>query len=370
MPKIIYLSSPVTSQFGGGEVFLNNFTDGIEAEHIFVGSSKAIFDLFRSKNYQATLSSGGFEPCLKYLPLFPVSIIIGFVQFVRFIHLFQSADTIISPTSHCETFFVIPWIKLFFRKKVIFMVHSAFVPKTFSIYPMNWSLSKCWGKSSVVFVSNSQKKLWNDAGCVSKNQMVIYNGVKVSEFVPKTKIDVETKIGFLGRLSSDKGCDVFLDSLTAIKSSERIKVLIGGDGPEKENLVQKLSSLNLPLNITVEFVGFVSDTKLFLESLDLFVFPSCREGFSIVLLECYERGVSALTSNIDPFLEAKSYFNRSEMNLNFAVGGSPDLANKIDFFINNKSLYLDREYQLNLHKTIEHNFGLSKMLADYKKIMG
>ena len=370
MQKIIYLSSPVTSQFGGGEVFLNNFTDGVEAEHNFIGSSNAIFDLFKSKNYQAHLSRGGFEPCLKYLPLFPISIIIGFVQFVRFFNLFQSADTIISPTSHCETFFVIPWIKLFLKKKVIFMVHSAFVPKTFSIPPMNWLLSKCWGKSSVVFVSNSQKKLWNEAGCISENQIVIYNGVLISEFEPKIKTESEIKIGFLGRLSSDKGCDVLLDSLTVIKSSEKIKVLIGGDGSEKENLVQKLSSLNLPANITVEFVGFVDDTKSFLESLDLFVFPSRRESFGLVICEAMERGVSVLSSDIPSSQEVKTIVNdERQNNLTFLVNESSDLGTKINFFIKNKSLYLDRQYKLNLHKTIEHNFGLTKMFADYRKII-
>ena len=41
------------SQFGGGEVFLGHFTDAIKAEHVFIGGSKAIFNLFQSKNYKA-----------------------------------------------------------------------------------------------------------------------------------------------------------------------------------------------------------------------------------------------------------------------------------------------------------------------------
>jgi glycosyltransferase involved in cell wall biosynthesis len=439
--KITYLSSPITSQYGGGEKFLDDFTTGIEAEHEFIGSSKAVFDLFQSKGYKATLTSGLLEPVSpKNFLLIPISILVGLFQFIRYYKTFKDSDWIISPTSHCETFFMIPWIKLFLGKQVLFMVHAPKVPKLFSIPPLNFILSKCWGNSPVVFVSNSQKELWNEKGCNSKNQIVIYNGVKVSEFseicggqIPLVKDwckqglpavasaqkgcseadgvfavevlnppdgifrsswrgsslgdpdlhfllaqddrnlgDVKNKtlkIGFLARLHKEKGCDVLINALEHIKSTQSIEVVIAGDGPEKNNLIELLASKKITENIKVNFTGFQSDTKSFYESLDLLVFPSRREGFSLVLLEAWESHLSVLTSNIKPFIEAKNFQTKLDQSLIFEMDNSQDLANKIDYFIENQSTYLNSVYKQTLHDVIVNRFSSERMTDEYEKVL-
>jgi glycosyltransferase involved in cell wall biosynthesis len=380
--KIIYLSSPITSQYGGGEKFLDDFTTGIDAQHEFIGGSKAVYDLFTSKGYNATLTSGLFEPVSpKNLLLFPISALVGIFMFIRFYKTFKNSDWIVSPTAHCETFFIISWIKIFLRKPVLFMVHAPKVPKLFSIPPLNLLLSKCWGTSPVVFVSNSQKELWNRAGCFSSNQIVIYNGVKVSDFdifplaqddehldLVKFK-DKVLKIGFLARLHVEKGCDTLIKALTSIKSTQNIKIIIAGDGPEKDNLMALYEVEKIPHNISVTFVGFQSETKNFYESLDLLVFPSRREGFSLVLLEAWERGLSVLTSDIQPFIEAKNFQNELEQKLIFQMDNTLDLASKIDYFIENQSVYLDSGYKKCLHDTILDKFGLQRMVSEYKKVL-
>jgi glycosyltransferase involved in cell wall biosynthesis len=415
--KNTYLSSPITSQYGGGEKFLDDLTTGINAEHEFIGSSKAVYDLFTSKGYKATLTSGLFEPVSpRNVLLFPFSILVGLFQFIQFYKTFKDSDWIISPTSHCETFFVTPWIKLFLHKPVLLMVHAPKVPKLFSIPPLNFLLSKCWGSSPVVFVSNSQKELWNSVGCVSGNQIVIYNGVKVSKLVveaasvspfgvenieipnhpippilAKEKLasnppggifrsaqedrdlsdtkDKVLKIGFLARLHLEKGCDVLIKSLSSIKSTQNIEIIIAGDGPEKENLIALYEVQKLPENIKVNFIGFQSDTKNFYESLDLLVFPSRREGFSLVLLESWERGLSVLTSDIKPFIEAKNFQNELEQGLIFEMDNAIDLADKIDYFIENQDIYLDLSYKQDLYNVIVNKFSLERMVGEYEKVL-
>jgi glycosyltransferase involved in cell wall biosynthesis len=427
--KITYLSSPISSQYGGGEKFLDDFTAGIEGEHQFIGSSKAVYDLFVSKGYKATLTSGLFEPVSpRNLLLIPISILVGLFQFIRFYNTFKASDWIISPTSHCETFFVIPWIKLFLNKKVMFMIHAPKVPKLFSISPLNYLLSRFWGCSPVVFVSNSQKQLWNSVGCDSSNQIVIYNGVKIEKLdsidstakrnFNKTKPvasnsplegwqatpdgavksdalnppdgifrypqDDETlgdsdfeelnsktlKIGFLARLHSEKGCDVLINALEHIKSDEQIEIIIAGDRPEKQNLVNLYKSKNLPDNIKVSFKGFQSDTKSFYQSLDLFVFPSRRESFGLVICEAMERGKSVICSNIPSSLEVKKVLDiTNETNLIFQKDNLQDLAQKIDYFISNQEVYLDEVYKQELHDTITKKFSLEKMIVEYKKVL-
>jgi glycosyltransferase involved in cell wall biosynthesis len=409
--KITHLSSPISSQYGGGEKFLDDFTTGIEAEHEFIGSSKAVNDLFTFKGYKATLTLGLFEPVsARNLFLIPISILTGLFQFVHFYKVFKNSDWIISPTSHCETFFVIPWIKLFLRKPVLFMVHAPKVPRLFSIPPLNWLLSKCWGSSPVVFVSQSQKELWNSKGCISSNQIVIYNGFKTYKIVEscggqiplvKKKVqqgflatycpwggseadgvfegDTQTiaennkkilKIGFLARLHKEKGCDVLINALELIKSDDKIEVVIAGDGPEKQNLIALFEAKTLPGNIKVKFVGFQSDTKSFYESIDLLVFPSRRESFGLVICEAMERGVSVLSSNIPSSREVKKVINlNSESELTFEMDNYQELAAKIEYFIANKAAYLNLEYKKNLHNIIKEKFTLETMIGEYQKIL-
>jgi glycosyltransferase involved in cell wall biosynthesis len=401
--KLTYLSSPISSQYGGGEKFLDDFTSGINTEHKFIGSSKAVYSLFQSKGYKTTLTSGLFEPVspLNFL-LFPISILVGLYQFIKFYKTFKESGWIISPTAHCETFFVIPWIKLFLGTPVLFMVHAPKVPKLFSIPPLNWVLSKCWGSSPVVFVSQSQKELWNSVGCASPNQKVIYNGVKVGELSGKKsqitnnilglelpldkglaaqadwgyKIDTLSntkeaiKIGFLARLHQEKSCDVLIKALSSIKSTQDIEIIIAGDGPEKDTLTALYEVQKLPDNVKVNFVGFQSDTNAFYETLDLFVFPSRRESFGLVICEAMERGVSVLCSNIPSSLEVKGALGMAgESELIFEKDNAEKLAAKIDYFIENQKTYLSTEYKLRLHNAIVENFSLDRMIDEYNRIL-
>ncbi len=388
LQKIVYLSSPISSQYGGGEKFLDDFTASIsssnpECQHIFIGSSKAVYDLFKSKNsnnYTATLTKGwngcGFEPVsIKNLLLFPISVLLGIKQVIRFWDTFRLADLIVSPTSHCETFFVIPLIKLLLGKHALFMVHSSSVPKIFKLFPINFLLSLCWSKSAVTFVSNSQKQLWNSAGCQSVGGIVIYNGVKIYDYKNYQPKDVDTTItiGFLARLHPEKACDILIKSLQFVESKSPIKIIIGGDGSEKQKLQNLLHTLQtefkLPSNITVEFAGFVNDTKSFYEQLDLFVFPSYQEGFSLVLLEAFERGLPVVTSDIAPFIEAKKFTDKQEQELVFRVGDCQDLATKINYFLNNKEIYMNLEYKQNLHNLVKERFSTEVMMERYFEVI-
>jgi glycosyltransferase involved in cell wall biosynthesis len=369
--KITYLSSPISSQYGGGEKFLDDFTTGINAEHQFIGSSKAVHDLFQSKGFKSTLTSGLFEPVSpRNLILVPVSIVVGLCQFMRFYKTFKSADWIVSPTSNCETFFVIPWLKLILRKQVLFMVHNGNVPKIFRVKPFGWLLSKCWGKSPVVFVSHSQQETWSKAGCASINQIVIYNGVKVDKLKLVEKRENIITLGFIGRLNREKGCDTLINSIPLITCKQNIEIVIAGEGDQKQELVDLLDTVPVPDNIKVRFAGFQNDTKSFYESIDLLVFPSRRESFGLVICEAMERGVSVLCSNIPSSLEIKQILGlQFENELIVESENTVALAQKIDYFIEKKEDYLTFEYKKKLHESIAKTLSLEKMIYEYKKVL-
>lgn len=91
-------------------------------------------------------------------------------------------------------------------------------------------------------------------------------------------------IGVVGRLSSEKGVDIFLDACTRlVADGVRFRAVIVGDGPEREALVSQRTRLGL--TDRVAFTGAVRDVGHVYEQLDCLVIPSRSEGLPNVLLE-------------------------------------------------------------------------------------
>src|SRR3989344_5692812 len=82
------------------------------------------------------------------------------------------------------------------------------------------------------------------------------------------------------------------------KSNPRIKTIIIGDGPEKDNLVKLVKELKLEKN--VKFTGFLPEIEQmynFFKSSKVFAFPSEREGFGIAVIEALACGLPVVTIN-------------------------------------------------------------------------
>ena len=104
---------------------------------------------------------------------------------------------------------------------------------------------------------------------------------------------------FAGRLISHKNIDVLIKSIKLIKEKNpEIKSLIIGDGPEKKKLKVLTQKLNLEKNI--KFYGFLEnhdDVYALMKSSKVFVLPSTREGFGIVVIEANACGIPVITVN-------------------------------------------------------------------------
>lgn len=111
------------------------------------------------------------------------------------------------------------------------------------------------------------------------------NGVNTLFFSPhktaefRERYDLESKrvIGYTGRLSSEKRVEEL------IKFGEEFdgEILIGGDGPERENYE------NLAETDNIKFLGFMDREELpeFYSTVDIFVFPSRVENDPLTVLE-------------------------------------------------------------------------------------
>jgi glycosyltransferase involved in cell wall biosynthesis len=91
-------------------------------------------------------------------------------------------------------------------------------------------------------------------------------------------------IGYIGRLSPEKGARYFLESIPLIRRRyPDIQCVIAGDGPEAAAL-RRLAD-NLGLDSAQVFLGARQDIGALLETLDVVVIPSLSESFSMVALE-------------------------------------------------------------------------------------
>lgn len=91
---------------------------------------------------------------------------------------------------------------------------------------------------------------------------------------------------FAGRLIYEKRIDLLLHAIALVKAElPTISCMIIGDGPERRTLEDLARRLGLGKNVT--FTGFVDQDGLiaYMKSSRVFVLPSEREGFGLVIIE-------------------------------------------------------------------------------------
>lgn len=89
-----------------------------------------------------------------------------------------------------------------------------------------------------------------------------------------------------------------------IKKGYNIKLILCGEGREKDKIKNLVNSLGL--TSLIDFKGNVGQPSLYLTQSDIFVFPSLHEGFGNVLIEAQYNRVAICCSDIPPHYESVS----------------------------------------------------------------
>ncbi len=136
----------------------------------------------------------------------------------------------------------------------------------------------------------------------------VYSGIEIEKFTDvgvdkikeKEKLNVPFDapvIGTVSRLETIKGNKYFIYSLPEIvKTFPTLKVLIIGDGSEKEELEDYVKKQNLLENVV--FMGQCKDIIKLLSIFDIFVLPSLNEGMGRCLLETQAIGVPVVATRV------------------------------------------------------------------------
>jgi len=106
-------------------------------------------------------------------------------------------------------------------------------------------------------------------------------------------------IGYIGRMSAEKGVQHFVRALPAILSNHQdLRVLIGGDGQLKQAIETSLQEMGV--TDRVDLPGWISheDLPKYLNQLRLLVLPSYTEGLPNIMLEAMACGTPVLATPV------------------------------------------------------------------------
>lgn len=154
----------------------------------------------------------------------------------------------------------------------------------------------------IVVMSRRHAEDWSMVG--SKVE-VIYNAVldtnDAGSLPPATLARVRSlprpRLGVIGRLSSEKGVDVFVEALGLLRERGiNASAVIAGDGPDRGALEADVHARGLTASIA--FLGAVQPIESLYPELDAVVIPSRSEGLPNVLLEACRMDTPFLATRV------------------------------------------------------------------------
>lgn len=117
----------------------------------------------------------------------------------------------------------------------------------------------------------------------------------VTKFKVEEGIGKNMVIGHIGTFTKAKNHLFLIEIMkVVIKEMPNIKLLLVGDGEERQRIEEEATHANLLSNI--KFLGKRTGITTILNSIDVFVFPSVYEGLGLVLLEAQACGLPCVVS--------------------------------------------------------------------------
>jgi N-acetyl-alpha-D-glucosaminyl L-malate synthase BshA len=138
------------------------------------------------------------------------------------------------------------------------------------------------------------------------------------------------------------------------------KLILAGDGPERNNLERLARELNIWDDVI--FLGKVRDTAHVLEIADVFLLPSETESFGLAALEAMAVGVPVISSNTGGIPEVNI---DGETGFLSDVGDVESMAANALKILENGALH--QSFRENALKR-SHEFALDKILPMYEAI--
>jgi glycosyltransferase involved in cell wall biosynthesis len=161
---------------------------------------------------------------------------------------------------------------------------------------------------AVVCVSSATADCVRRAGVPVSRSVIIRNALDTTPYdraCPEARHALESLfakppaiiLGAVGRLSPEKGFDVFIDAAAEIlRERQDVGVVLFGDGPLRAALTRRVEERGLSGRFL--FAGFRNDLEHYLHGLDLAVSSSHTEGLPVAILETMAAGVPVVATAV------------------------------------------------------------------------
>jgi len=269
--------------------------------------------------------------------------------------------------------------KLFAKKTKLIMTSDTFPGHSFNPgFPTNilfkiYTLFFGWFLFSVPdkvhLYGKSMIKYAKKAGVKEEKITVIPTGINFEKFSKAQPADRKElgikKNGFVilyaGLIVPRKGIDIMLKVVKRLsKKQKNIKLLLVGEGPEKEKYQEIAKSYGIKDNVL--FKSWRKDIPNIMKSADILLLPSRGEGLPGIVMEAMASGLPVVASNIpcipDLIDDKKTGFLCKQDDLN-------------EFSKAVKKLAKSKNLRLNMGKTGQQKiskFKWSKLLNNYKSM--
>jgi glycosyltransferase involved in cell wall biosynthesis len=197
-------------------------------------------------------------------------------------------------------------------------------------HPLRWFCRRVFGRARhVIVLSRSFADVVRDLEIPGERVHVVPNPVDCSAF-PRPSAATRSgdegtwRLLFLARLVAEKGIYELIESMPGLlRACERpVELVVAGEGPERESAGRRCRELGV--GDAVVFPGYVTGAakRELYENSHLFVFPSHREAFPIVLLEALAVGLPLVTTRVGAIEE---FVRDSEHGVLLSDGSSAEI---------------------------------------------
>jgi glycosyltransferase involved in cell wall biosynthesis len=259
------------------------------------------------------------------------------------------------------------------RPPVLFTEHGRFYPDYPSYKRKIFNRLIANKRDRFVAVGQSVRQaLIDNEGLPSDRIEVVYNGIDAAAFGhdEATRRDARQELGLQDEFAVVQVArlDTIKDHATAVraiaiasKQNPRLRLLIVGDGPQRESIERLVAELNLADR--VQMLGMRSDVCRLLAAADAFLLTSLSEGIPVTLIEAMAAGVPIVSTSVGGVPEVVEH---GATGLLAKVGNADDIAEAILLLSRNDSL--QKRLASAAQESAAEQFSENSMIARYDEL--
>lgn len=274
---------------------------GIKDQHILYiknGYSRNIEFPPGVEIYKSTISRILFSPIwiARYLKQYKPDVIISMPVFVNIAAIMgkllarESQSKLIISERAILSYYVNSDQSFNIRYKILPFVLKRLYPKADGLVVNNFSVLQDLERNFQIHIDGVPKKVIHPA-------IDIETIKKLREVQPDKEINElfdKPVVMSVGRLAKEKNFPLLINAFKIVRKTIDARLLIFGDGPERENLEKLIDQLRLD---DAHLLGYVDNPWRIMKKSDLFVLPSQKEAFGRVLVEAMVCGLPIVATD-------------------------------------------------------------------------